>query len=819
MGLKIPLPVDGVLAELRAGLLGRSSLVLTAPPGSGKTTRVPPAVAEVVQGKVLLLQPRRVAARSCAKRIAFEDGTPLGTRVGYHVRFDRKATDATEILVLTEGLLTRWMQRDPFLEGVGAVILDEFHERSLQSDMALAMLKEVVAGVRPDLKIIVMSATLDVAPVVEFLGGHQAVAVVSAGGRCFDVSILHQALDPSRHMEPQVAKTVRQVVSQDGEGHVLVFLPGVAEIERVRAALRDLGPSVDVLVLHGRIKAVDQDRAIAPSCRRKVILATNIAETSVTIDGVTTVIDTGLVRRPRFDPRLGVERLETVPVSLASAEQRAGRAGRTQAGQCVRLWSASSHGLRDAHDLPAVALADLASTVLELYFWGTTPSTFGWFQRPPAASVAHAVNLLTALHALKDGQITEMGRALARLPVHPRLGRVVAAGLVSGVLHQAAGAAALASERDPWPGEEVADLLTRLDWLDTTAHTGADVRALSLVRRVRDDLVRVGGRLKLSGGVSSKGHPVVAALVAGFPDRVGKRREPNSRSVLLASGVGVELGPGVGAGEWMVAVTMTAGSKRRAPLIRVAAEIDPQCLETHWKDEAVFDKDRNAVRCQSVRRWGRIVIAARPAQDMRCSDAVSSVLAAAAAPRFARLFPETGDYGDLLARLRFAESVSPNEEWPDWIQKPELLLGDWVSGRRSFEALQKINLCADLASRLPWNLKQRLDTVAPERMTVPSGAKIRLEYPAGAAPVLAARVQQMFGLMHTPKLGGVAITVQLLAPNGRPAQVTKDLAGFWATSYAEVRKALRGRYPRHAWPEDPSVAIPENRPKRRRPRS
>jgi ATP-dependent helicase HrpB len=816
---QIPLPIDGVLPELNAVLERRSSVVLTAPPGSGKTTRVPPAVARAVSGRVILLQPRRVAARACAHRIAWEQGTRVGDQVGYWVRFDRKVSDATKIEVLTEGLLTRLLQSDPFLAGVDAVILDEFHERSLHSDLALALLAEVQRDVRPDLKLIVMSATLDAAPVQQFLGGEEACPLLTAEGRVFPVECVHHGLDSDRHMEPQIAAIVREAVQVDPDGHVLVFLPGVGEIERVRQRLS--GSGLNVLPLHGRLSAADQDRAIGPSDRPKVVLATNIAETSLTIDGITTVVDSGLARRPRFDPRIGVERLETVPISLASADQRAGRAGRTRAGRCIRLWSRAEHGLRVAHDPPSMEQSDLCSTVLDLYAWGTRPSGFGWFEPPPAAAVSQAEGLLTDLGAIEGGQITATGTDLARMPVHPRLAQVVVRGHQLGVLHEAAGAAALASERDPWSRETNADLLTRLEWLDSSQRTGADPRALAAVRRVRDDLVRLGRRMRSSGSASSsvrRTEGVLDALIAGFPDRVGRRREKGSRSVLLASGNGVDLGPGVEVGEWMVAVTLTAGTRGRAPLIRVAATLDSARLECPWKDELVFERSKEAVVQRRVRRFGAIVLSEEPARQQASPDAVAKALFDAAYPRFERLFPMDGDAGVLLARVRFCAQVRPDEPWPTWVNNPESLLSEWCHGRRSFAELRKLNVAEDLLSRLPWELRKTLDKVAPERLRVPSGAMVRLEYVDDKPPVLAARIQQMFGMMTTPKLGGMPITVHLLAPNGRPAQVTQDLASFWANTYAEVRKDLRGRYPKHTWPEDPSEAIPENRPKRRKKR-
>jgi ATP-dependent helicase HrpB len=812
---RIPLPVDGVVDRLKRTLADHATVVLTAPPGSGKTTRVPPAVAEVVDGRVLLLQPRRVAARSCAARIAAEQGTEVGANVGHWVRFDKRFGADTKIVVLTEGLLTRMLQSDPFLEGIGAVILDEFHERSLHSDLALAMLAEVVREARPDLKLVVMSATLDAEPVIEFLGGPAACPTLHAEGRRFDVELEHRGMGSDVRLETAVSSAIRNAIRDDPKGHVLAFLPGVGEIERVSRALEGIP---GVLPLHGRLPPAQQDKAIRPSPTQKIVLATNIAETSLTIDGVTTVVDSGLARRPRFDPRLGFERLETVPISVASADQRAGRAGRTRAGRCIRLWSRAEHALRPAHDASEVATADLASTALDLCAWGSHPNRFQWFESPPASAIDYSLKLLVQLGAVHNGTITSVGKEIARLPLHPRLATVVREGAALGVLSQAAAAAALASERDPWSDQSGADLLTRLDWLHSRSRTGANPRALAAVKRIRDDLVRIGKRFPGGDQRDSRSadEATLRALLAGFPDRVGRKRAKDGRAVLLANGSGVDLAHGVDCGEWLIALTLTAGSRGRTPLIRAAAALDPSLLACEWEDECVFDREREAVAQRRVRRWGSIVLAEKPSGSRASAEAVAAVLHDAAMSRSERVFPETGEYGRTLSRLRFAARVAPNEAWPSWIDEPLQLADQWCIGRRSLAELAKMDLAADLIGRLPYALRTRLDRLAPERMRVPSGSMIRLDYPEGKSPVLAARVQQLFGMMQTPALGGEPITVHLLAPNNRPAQVTQDLASFWTNTYADVRKDLRGRYPKHAWPEDPSQAIPENRPKRRR---
>jgi ATP-dependent helicase HrpB len=820
----IPLPVDAILADLLAALEDHACALVCAPPGSGKTTRVPPALCDGLGGgKILLLQPRRIAARASARRIAEERGCAVGTEVGFRVRFENQTSAQTRIEVLTEGLLTRQLQSDPFLEGVAAVILDEFHERSLHSDLALALLREVQQEARPDLKLVVMSATLDARPVQDFLGGPEHCPLLQAEGRSFEIEISHQPTQADRPLEDAVAAAVYRVVGQDSEGHVLVFLPGVAEIERTAGRLRDgLPEATRVLPLHGGLKSSAQDAVLRPTRHQKVVLATNIAETSLTLEGVTSVVDSGLVRRPRFDSRLGLDRLETVPHSQASATQRAGRAGRTRPGRCLRLWSPQAQALRVAHDPSAVAMTDLTATVLQLHAWGTRPSAFGWFERPAESAIETAESLLVRLGAIegRPPTITALGTQLAQLPVHPRLGRVIVAGKALGVLDLAARAAALASERDPWRQVEgaSADLIERLALLDQRGRTGADPRALATVRKVADQLVRLGKKLEV-GREPSGSSPearVVEALIAGFPDRVGLRRVSGERRLLLSGGQGVELARGLSCGDCVVAVVMTAGPRGRTPWVRVTAEVDPDQLDSEWVEEAVFDRERKAVVERRVRRFGALELGAQQGRGDSDLERVAQVLCEEARGAWDSLFSLQAEDGRVLRRLRFARTTQPELDWPDWVDQPELLLAEWCVGRRSFSQLAKLDLAADFLGRLGWMQRRALDQVAPDRMKLPSGSTAQVQYPEGQGPVLAARIQQLFGMMETPVLGGVALTVHLLAPNGRPAQITQDLAGFWAGSYAEVRKDLRGRYPKHAWPEDPSQAIAEDRPKRRR---
>ena len=536
------LPVDAALPDLLAALKNTQAAIVIAPPGSGKTTRVPQALLDAGMGPIALMQPRRAAARLIARYIARLRGSRVGGEVGYRVRFEREVSSATRLTVLTEGLLTRTLQSDPFLEDYGTVILDEFHERSLHADLALAMLREVMAA-RDDLRVVVMSATLDPGPLVDFFDGQ--CAVITAPGRRFPVEIRYDPRRDDRRIEQRCAMAIRQLLEQHSEGHILTFLPGVGEIQRTADWLEGIG--VPVVPLHGRLTSTQQDAALAPSKQQKVVLATNIAETSVTLEGVIAVVDSGLQRRPRFDPMLGTTRLETVLIPRASADQRAGRAGRTGPGHCRRLWTAKTP--MQPFDPPDIRRSDLTTTVLEVYAWGGDPRTFSWLEAPPEGLLHQAVSLLRLLGALDERGITAHGRL---------------AGQSRGCLRAAATAAALASERDPWP-DTAMDLLDRIDLVDRRGG-GGDRRALSVVRQVRDQLVRLarGASDNTSGSEESR---ILRALIAGFPDRVARRRDTDQRRYQLSSGIGVRLAPDLHAPPFLVALTITGG--RGEPMIRV----------------------------------------------------------------------------------------------------------------------------------------------------------------------------------------------------------------------------------------------------------
>lgn len=841
------------MADLASALALRPNAVLVAPPGSGKTTRVPPALLESGLaggeggGRILVLQPRRVAARLAAKRIAWERGENLGGIVGYRTRFEGRVSQQTRIEIITEGLLLRRLQADPFIEGVAAVVLDEFHERSLNLDLSLALLREVQGAGRDDLRIVVMSATLDPDPVVEFLGGADSCSLFRSEGRTFPVTLEFDPRPTGRRLDERVASAVRSGLKGSDRGHSLVFLPSVAEIERVRGLLEqgELPKGVVVLPLHGSLPPAQQDAALAPSAVRKVVLATNIAETSVTLDGVTRVIDSGLAVVPRFDPSCGATSLGRERIARDSADQRAGRAGRTGPGVCHRMWTASEDAGLARATLPAIRRSDLTSALLQLASWGTKPEAFGWFETPPIGSLEAAMELLSQLGAMHDGRLMPLGVALAALPTHPRMGRVLLAAADLGVLATAATAVALCEGRELLhrdvrtpPGEDDLEFRLRLVAESEAARRpirGVRGSALSELRRVRDQLMRVVESADPSAAwglpdvapLTSAAPPLLRALAAGFPDRIGLLRPGAAERYQLASGQGARLGTGSGStGQRVVlALALDAGraSGRRESWIRLAASLDPAWVSLEEADELVFDESAEAVVGRRVWRYRALIFRSQPPQSPVAPARQGAVLAQAAG-RLAldELLTIDAESEALLGRVATLAGLRPELGLPD-LQSLAPLLPSLCAGRRSFAQLRKAALKPAILELLSWDQRRALDDDLPERIEVPSGRFVRLQYSrSGDPPVLAARIQQLFGMKETPRLAGgrLPVLVHLLAPNGRPAQVTMDLASFWASTWQEVRKDLRGRYPKHSWPEDPSEAVAEDRPRRkaRKPR-
>ncbi len=814
------LPVDALLPELVAVLGVRSAVVLIAPPGSGKTSRVPLAVdtAPWAEGETLVLEPRRVAARSAAAWMAHQRGEVLGESVGYVVRFDRKEGPRTRVRVVTEGVLLRMLDSDPLLEAVSQVIFDEFHERSLQADIALAMVRQMQA-VREDLRVVVMSATMDPAPIAQFLNA----PVLRAEGRVFPVTVEQRERDGD-----PIADAPAAIIEayERTDGHVLAFLPGVREIERTVEAVAHLLPHVRVLPLHGSLGPETQDAAIAPSSVRKIVVATNIAETSVTIDGVTAVVDSGLERAMRYDAAVGINRLELLPISQASADQRAGRAGRTRPGLCLRLWSRRDHLRRPAYGSPEIMRLDLADAALRLHAWGERDlATFEFFEAPPRSALERASRLLEQLGAVEDGRVTATGREMVRLPTSPRLARLLVAGHRIGCLSSAAWSAVTLSEGDllrhsrgDAHASSGCDLQDRVDRLEGRRdvpwrYRQAYKQLLQATRRVCPQ--RTEGRARLPAGVM----PLAAALLAGFPDRVARRRRAGGPEALMVGGLGVTLArsSGVRSAELFLAVDVWAGH-RDSPTSTVmlaspitTAALDPKLLRS--VETAEFDSESKSVKGVRVDRYMDLELGRSTARV--APDLVAETLAKAAVRDVRRAFDlDNPKVRALRARIQCVATWRPDLGLPDVSDEGlSALVPSWCRGKRSFAQLRKVDLYGALLGGLTWRQREGLDRLAPETVQVPGGRRKRLTYEVGRAPVLAVRIQEVFGLRASPTVadGQVRVVLHLLAPNMRPQQVTDDLASFWERGYPEVRKQLRGRYPKHAWPEDPHGEIRRRR--------
>jgi ATP-dependent helicase HrpB len=835
------LPIDPLLPQIVANLRERSSLVLRADTGAGKTTRVPPALLPAIEGKIVMLEPRRVAARAAARRIAQENGWELGREVGYQVRFERRAGRDTRILVVTEGILVQLLQQDPFLDGIGCVILDEQHERHLTTDLSLAMARKVQLEARPDLRLLVMSATLDPARLLSFLGPE--TAVIDAPGRLFPVEVEYLERPDARGL-PTLVKTAAVKLLESTPGDLLVFLPGVGEINRCREFLEPLAKSHDlkIMPLYGDLPPEQQDAALQRGARRRIVLATNVAESSVTLAGVTAVIDSGQARYLRYDPALGLDRLELGRISKASAEQRKGRAGREAPGRCLRLWTAADQRSLAERDVPEIKRVDLAGTALELLAWGESDlAGFPFFEKPEPAALERALELLDDLGAVKQGALTPLGKLLAQLPVHPRLGRLIVEGRKRGETRRAALLAALLSERDivfrPTEARPVqaaasteSDLIDRLEAIETFTARGYAETVLGPVDGGRArGVLRVGQQLleaaekRLSalpeGDFEEDSNETLRrCLLAAYPDRVAKRREPGGRRVVLAGGRGAKLAEmsSVHGGDLLLAVELDGGAagERSEALIRQASSIEAEWLEgKETRTEAFFDPVRE--RVVGLRRtYYRDLAIAESEVDPGPREAEKK-LAEAAAGALDRALPLADpEVESWLARVRSLAGWMPELGLPSFGEgELKELLPELAAGRRSFAELKKAPLLATLENQLPWKLRQELERLAPARLEVPSGSAIRLAYEPGKSPILAARIQELFGWAETPRIaaGRVPVLLHLLAPNYRPQQVTQDLASFWKNTYPEVRKELAHRYPKHSWPLDPWTATPQRK--------
>ena len=799
------LPVTEALPALRGHLAAARNAVLVAPPGAGKTTLVPLDLLHAPwrgHGKILVLEPRRLATRAAAARMASLIGEPVGRTIGYRTRLDAAVSPETRVEVVTEGLLVRRLQSDPGLDGVAAVILDEVHERSLESDLALAFCLDLQAALRPELRLLAMSATADGAR----LAGLMRADIVESTGRIHPVAVHYAARDIQhpRDLPEALARAVRAALT-DHAGDILAFLPGMAEIRRAESALANCGALV--LPLHGDLPPEAQDRALRPAETRRVVLATSIAETSLTVPGVRIVVDGGFRRAPRLDPGTGLTRLATLRISRAAAEQRAGRAGREGPGVAIRLWTMAQHRGLPAYDRPEILEAELSSLVLDCAAWGAAPADLSFQDAPPAGAVAAARALLAELGALDpDGRITDTGRRMAALGAHPRLAAILLAAETPPETALAADLAALLEERDPLRAPEApADIALRLAAI-THGDSGADRGALARIRQAARQYRR---RLGLGGDVRPDGDPG-KLLAAGFPDRIAQRRgEPGS--FRLSGGGGARLprtDKQANAGLLVAAALELKASSR----IRLAAELHPDALPpvlaarvTETVDSG-FDPASGAVLSRRRRRLGALVLTDRtePADP----GAIAEALARAATAGGLAALPWTDTARQLQARLAIIRALEPNAGWPDLSDTGlAATAADWLAphlaGMSRLADLARLDLAAILRGMLPWPLAARLDRDLPRELPLPGG-KATIDYTA-SPPIAAARAQAFFGLRETPLLAGgrVPLRLSLLSPAGRPVAVTTDLAGFWHGAWADVRRDMRGRYPKHDWPEAP----------------
>lgn len=850
------LPIDAVLQELIQAYRSHGGLVLKAPPGAGKTTGVPPALLDAIEPtpRMILTQPRRIAARTAARRLAQQCGTTLGDGVGYQVRFDRRWHAGSQVVAMTTGILLRRLQHDPFLEGFDAVLLDEFHERTLECDLALGMLLRLRQTVRPDLRLIVMSATLDPQPIADFLSAQgTTAAVIESRGRAFPVEVRYARRRPSESLEQQIAEAVGEALRATS-GHVLVFLPGVGEIRRVSARLQREGRLAEVRIceLYGDLPAAQQDAVIQPCAERKVVLATNVAETSVTIDGVTAVIDSGTARVLRDHGDRGIPRLEVEAISRASADQRAGRAGRTAPGIAWRLWPQAADRGRPERETPEVQRSDLVAATLQLLAWGEHDlAAFPWLDAPSTAAMTSAKRLLSQLEATDQDRVTSLGQAMLRLPVHPRLAKLLLESLQWGIPERGCLLAAMLSERDPFraasrSGAETvrknatgrtelqaattksvsrSDLLDQLELLEkfVAGHGDAavDPAAARHVQRVARALSATLLDPETTADLPLESPPadidqredeaVLRCLLAAFPDRLVKRRQPGSERGVMAGGLGVRLSPRsrVRQDDFFLAIDVqhATGDAR----VHRASAVQPEWLGVagfETREECFFHPTQRKVVARRRQSWNGLRLSETPI-ERGDPEQVQAVLYAAALRDWDRVFPADDEsLVQWIARVRFLRAHA-SDDLPDFDRQALQAIAHQLCRQcESFAQLRKAPWLDYLQASLTHQQQQQLDREAPAQLTLPNGSQHRLVYENDRPPILPVRIQEVFGWRQSPRLAGgrVPVLLHLLAPNGRPQQVTDDLESFWKQTYPQVRKDLRGRYSKHYWPEDPFTA-------------
>jgi ATP-dependent helicase HrpB len=843
---QLQLPIDAVLPELLESLRSGVNAVLVAEPGAGKTTRVPLALLDqpwLSGKKIIMLEPRRLAARSAAQFMAKSLGEQAGETVGYRVRLDSRVGPRTRIEVVTEGVLTRMMQEDPALEQVGAILFDEFHERHLHGDLGLALCLQSQQLLREELRLVVMSATLAAEPIAELLG---RAPIVRSEGRVFPVATNYAPVRVAGPIEPPMARTIIEALRAH-DGDVLAFLPGVAEIRRTARRLIELGLPSEVRIeeLHGSLPLEKQDAAVAPCSagERKIVLATSIAESSLTVEGVKIVVDSGLMRVPRFSPRTGMTRLETVPVSAASADQRRGRAGRLAPGSCYRLWTELEHPYLPEQSTPELLEADLASLALELAIWGIQdPLELEWLTPPPAAAYEQAKALLRQLNAIDEsGKPTAAGKAMAQFGLHPRLGAMILQASEIGAARVSCEVAALLSERDLLPQERNVDVQLRLELLYrlTGRATGAGAGRAPIGGSAQHPSSGAAYRIAAqadqwerlvsnqpsaqNSDLNSNQVPIGVLLGLAYPDRIAQRRSDGR--YLLANGRGAvlpELQP-LSRSPYLAACELDdAGTESR---MRLAAELSQSMIEQYMgsyitnEDVVEWDAAAQAVRARKRARLGSIVLKESILQKPNEDQVADALLAAIKQAGFVML-PMSKQAQQLKARMKLMALAG--EDWPDasdeaLLESVEQWLKPHIYGMKSRSDLQRLPMLQLLEGKLSWKHKQELDEQVPTHITVPSGSRIPIDYSDPDSPVLAVRLQELFGLKDTPLLarGRLPVTLHLLSPSQRPVQVTRDLRSFWENAYFEVKKDLKGRYPKHYWPDDPYSAVPTNRAKPR----